>query len=80
LCSDYSIQYQAALGGVGVALLSRRAVWFGLKDGTLTHVAKEWSVTELSIYLIFVGRRGMLPSVRTLVDYLVANLSMAMAE
>jgi DNA-binding transcriptional LysR family regulator len=80
LCSDYSMQYQAALGGVGVALLPLRAVWFGLKDGTLTHVAKEWSVTELSIYLIFVGRRGMLPSVRALIDYLVANMSMAMAE
>jgi hypothetical protein len=37
-------------------------------------------VTELSIYLIFVGRRGMLPSVRALIDYLVANMSMAMAE
>jgi DNA-binding transcriptional LysR family regulator len=80
LCSDYSMQYQAVLGGVGVALLPLRAVWSGLKDGNVTHVAKEWSVTELSIYLTFVGRRGMLPSVRALIDYLVANMSMAMAE
>lgn len=80
LCSDYSMQHQAALGGVGVALLPLRAVWFGLRDGTLVHVAKEWSVTELSIYLVFVGRRGMLPSVRALIDYLVENMSTALAE
>jgi DNA-binding transcriptional LysR family regulator len=35
------MQYQAALRGVGVALLPLRAVWLGLKDGTLVHVAKE---------------------------------------
>jgi DNA-binding transcriptional LysR family regulator len=62
------MQHQAALRGVGVALLPLRAVWFGLRDGTLVHVAKEWSATELSIYLVFVGRRGMLPSVRALID------------
>jgi DNA-binding transcriptional LysR family regulator len=74
------MQYQAVLGGVGVALLPVRAVWSGLEDGSLTHVAKDWSVTELSVYLSFVGRRGMLPSVRALIDYLVANMSMALAE
>ncbi len=80
LCSDYTMQYQAALGGVGVALLPLRAVWSGLRDGTLVHVAKEWSATELSIFLVFVGRRGMLPSVRAMIDYLVENLSTALAE
>lgn len=48
------MQHQAALGGVGVALLPLRAVWFGLSDGTLVHVAKEWSATELSIYLVLI--------------------------
>lgn len=80
LCSDYTMQYQAALGGVGVALLPLRAVWSGLRDGTLVHVAKEWSATELSIFLVFVGRRGMLPSVRAMIDYLVENMSTALAE
>jgi DNA-binding transcriptional LysR family regulator len=80
LCADYSMQHQAALGGVGVALLPLRAVWFALRDGTLVHVAKDWSATELAIYLVFVGRRGMLPSVRALIDHLAANMSMAMAE
>jgi len=80
LCTDYSMQHQAALGGVGVALLPLRAVWFGLRDGSLVHVAKDWSATELSIYLVFVGRRGMLPSVRALIDHLVESMSTALAE
>jgi DNA-binding transcriptional LysR family regulator len=80
LCSDYSVQYQAALGGVGVALLPLRVVWLGMRDGTLVHVAKEWSSPELAIYLVFVGRRGMLPSVRALIDYLAEHMSTALAE
>jgi DNA-binding transcriptional LysR family regulator len=80
LCSDWSVQYQAALGGIGVALLPLRMVWLGLKEGTLVHVAKEWSSPELAIYLVYVGRRGMLPSVRALIDYLVEHMSTALAE
>jgi DNA-binding transcriptional LysR family regulator len=80
LCSDWSVQYQAALGGIGVALLPLRMVWLALRDGTLVHVAKEWSSPELAIYLVYVGRRGMLPSVRALIDYLVKHMSTALAE
>lgn len=80
LCSDYSMQYQAMLRGVGVALLPLRAVWFGLRDGTLVHLAKDWSATELSIYLTYVSRRGMLPSVRALIDCLVEGMTTALAD
>jgi DNA-binding transcriptional LysR family regulator len=80
LCSDYTMQHQAALGGVGVALLPLRAVWVGMRDGTLVHVAKEWSSPDMVIYLVYVGRRGMLPSVRALVDYLTEHMSTAYAE
>lgn len=80
LCSDYSMQYQAALGGVGIALLPLRAVWLGMRDGTLVHVGKEWSSPEMHIYLVYVERRGMLPSVRALIDYLVEHMATAFAE
>lgn len=80
LCSDYTMQFQAALGGVGVALLPLRAVWAGMRDGTLVHVGKEWSSPEMVIYLVYVGRRGLLPSVRALIDYLAEHMSSAFAE
>jgi hypothetical protein len=34
----------------------------------------------VAIYLVFVGRRGMLPSVRALIDYIVEHMSTALAE
>ena len=80
LCSDYTMQYQAALGGLGVALLPLRAVWTALRDGTLVHVGKEWSSPEMVIYLVYVGRRGLLPSVRALIDYLAEHMSTAFAD
>lgn len=80
LCSDFAVQHQAALGGVGVALLPQRIAWRSLRDASLVHVAKRWSTAEQGIHLVFVSRRGMLPSVRKLVDYLVAQVPTALAE
>src|SRR5581483_6816090 len=74
LCTDLALQYQAALGGVGVALLPLRVAWRGLDDGSLLRVAREWGTPEQAIHLVFVSRRGMLPSVRALIDYLVEQM------
>ncbi|MEP7295316.1 MAG: LysR substrate-binding domain-containing protein [Burkholderiales bacterium] len=79
LCSDYTVQYEAAAGGVGVALLPLRIAWRGLSSGALLRVAKEWSSPEQDIYLVFVSRRGMLPSVRALIDHLALQIPLALA-
>jgi DNA-binding transcriptional LysR family regulator len=80
LCSDFIIQYQAALAGVGIALVPLRLAWHALDDGTLVRVGKEWSTHALDIYLIFASRRGMLPSVRALVDFLAQRVPTAMGQ
>ena len=80
LCSDFTVQYQAALGGVGIALLPLRIAWRGLKDDALVRVAKEWGTPEQDIHLVYASRRGMLPSVRALVDYLEEHVPTALAE
>lgn len=80
LCSDFTVQYQAALGGVGIALLPQRVAWRGLKEGTLVRVASQWGTPEQDIHLVFASRRGMLPSVRALIDFLVEQVPMALAE
>lgn len=74
LCSELNAQYQAAISGVGIALLPERIALQGLKYGALTRVAAGWSTKEEDIHLLFVSRRGMLPSVRALLDYLVEHL------
>jgi DNA-binding transcriptional LysR family regulator len=80
LCSDYTVQVEAAAGGVGIALLPVRIAWRGLEDGSLVRVAKDWSTAEQAIHLAFVSRRGMLPAVRALIDHLVLHVPTAMAH
>jgi DNA-binding transcriptional LysR family regulator len=78
--SDFALQYQAALNGLGVALLPLRVAWAGLRDESLVRVAKEWNTPEKDIHVVYPSRRGMLPSVRTLVDWLVQRVPTALAE
>jgi DNA-binding transcriptional LysR family regulator len=78
MCSDFTVQMQAAVGGVGVALLPLRLVWRPLGEGTLIRVAKDWGTPEQDIHLVFASKRGMLPSVRALIDYLVINVPIAL--
>jgi DNA-binding transcriptional LysR family regulator len=80
LCSDLGIQLQAAISGVGVALLPRRIVATGLKYGALVQVLPEWGAPEESINLVYASRRGMLPSVRALSDYLLAHLPTTLGQ
>ena len=78
LCSDFILQYQATVEGVGIALLPLRIVWGNLMQGQLVRVAKEWGTPEQDIHLVYASRRGMLPSVRALVDYLVQRVPTAL--
>jgi len=79
LVSDFSVQHQAALSGVGIALLPLRIAWSGLKDESLLRVAKEWNTPETDIHVVYPSRRGMLPSIRTMIDYLVQHVPTAMS-
>jgi DNA-binding transcriptional LysR family regulator len=78
LCSDMTVEYQAMLNGVGIALLPLRVVWRGLEDGSLVRIAKDWATPEQDIHLVFANRRGMLPSVRALIDFLVERIPTAL--
>jgi DNA-binding transcriptional LysR family regulator len=80
LCSELTLAYQAAVCGVGVAFLPHRIVRRGLQDGSLQHVAKNWATPELVIHLVYVSRRGMLPSVRALINFFVERMPTALME
>lgn len=80
LCSDYTVQLEAAAGGVGIALLPLRMVWRALEAGTLVRVARDWGTAEQDIHLVFVSRRGLLPAVRALIDHLVLHIPGALGR
>lgn len=80
LCSDYTVQLEAAIGGVGIALLPLRVAWRRLEEGTLVRVATDWATPEQDIHLVFVSRRGLLPAVRALIDHLVLHIPGALGR
>lgn len=63
----------AALAGVGVVQLPRMMVrdWFA--SGELVHVLPDWEPRRGIIHAVYPSRRGQLPSVRALLDFLAVE-------
>lgn len=65
----------AALAGVGVVQLPLLMVQEQLTAATLVKVVPAWEPKPELIHAVFPSRRGLLPSVRALIDYLVARFA-----
>ncbi len=68
--SDMLALREAAMAGVGVVQLPLLMVRDQLASGELEIVLDEWQPRREVIHAVFASRRGLLPSVRALVDYL----------
>lgn len=66
---------QAALAGIGIAHLPRVAVREELAAGRLVEPLPGWEPKHGIVHAIFPSRRGLLPSVRTLIDFLGEEFS-----
>ena len=60
----------SALAGVGVVQLPTLMVTEQLKDGSLLKLLDGWTAPPEIIHVVFPSRRGLLPSVRALIDFL----------
>jgi DNA-binding transcriptional LysR family regulator len=60
----------AALAGVGVVQLPAMMVREQIERGELVHVIPGWAPRREIIHAVFPSRRGLLPSVRALLDFL----------
>lgn len=63
----------AVLEGVGVASLPLAVVEKEIAHGSLVTVIPEWKLVDGVITAVFPSRRGLLPSVRTLIDFLARS-------
>jgi DNA-binding transcriptional LysR family regulator len=72
--SDLRLRLQAAIHGVGIALLPEQVVAAPLKQGLIQRVLSDWSAEKNILHLVFPTPRGMLPSVRSLIDYLLIHV------
>jgi len=63
----------AAVAGVGVVQLPSMTVRSQIERGELVHVIPGWAPRPEIIHAVFASRRGQLPAVRALLDFLVAQ-------
>ena len=69
-----SILHQAALKGIGVALLPQIICCEDLKAGRLQKVLPEWNFPLGICHAVFPSRRGLLPAVRVFIDFLAEHM------
>jgi DNA-binding transcriptional LysR family regulator len=70
---DMAALCDAAIAGVGVAALPTMMVWRQVKAGQLVRVLPDWQPPAGIVHAVFPSRRGLLPSIRTLLDFLAAE-------
>jgi len=68
---DLHMLHEGALNGLGVALLPSVAVMRDLEAGRLIDLLPDWRPKKWIVHAVFPSRRGLLPSVRMLLDFLV---------
>lgn len=70
IVSDMATLREAALAGLGIVQLPTIMVWRDIEAGRLIHVLPEWRPRAGIVHAVFPSRRGLLPAIRTLLDYL----------
>lgn len=70
---DMAALREAAIKGVGIVQLPTMMVWKDTQVGLLVHVLPQWIPKSGIIHAVFPSRRGLLPSVRALVDFMVSE-------
>jgi DNA-binding transcriptional LysR family regulator len=77
---DMSVLRDAAIAGVGAVQLPTIFIWDDVRAGGLVHVVPDWRPRAGIVHAVFPSRRGLLPSVRALVDFLARECSIQRAR
>lgn len=80
ICGDFAVLLEAARRGMGVAMLPE---WISaplLHAGQLELALPGWGTPQGIMHFVYPSRRGLLPGVRALVDFLAARLPVVIQE
>jgi DNA-binding transcriptional LysR family regulator len=72
--TTFPVLRQAAVDGLGIAMLPEYACHDHLEAGELVRVLHEWSLPQGIMHLVFTSRRGLLPGVRAVIDFIAEVL------
>lgn len=67
---DLSTLHEAALAGIGIAQLPSLMIEADVASGRLVDLLPEWRPRNTPVHAVFPTRRGLLPSIRALIDHL----------
>ena len=70
ITTDMLTLCQAAVAGIGLVQLPAMMVRHELSDGRLVRLLPDWAPRREIIHAVFPSRRGLLPSVRALIDFM----------
>jgi DNA-binding transcriptional LysR family regulator len=74
ICGEFSVLLEAARRSMGVALLPEYVSAPAITRGELEVVLPGWSAPQGIMHFVYPSRRGLLPGVRALVDFLAERL------
>lgn len=74
LCGEFAVLTQATLAGSGLCRLPATICGPQIAAGLLEQVLPQWNAGESVLHLVYASRRGQLPAVRALIDFLVEQL------
>lgn len=73
LTDDLPALRAAALAGIGIVQMPNLMIADDCAAGRLITLLPQWASPNLSVYAVFPSRRGLLPSVRALIDHLAGD-------
>ncbi|WP_193016400.1 LysR substrate-binding domain-containing protein [Proteus sp. FME41] len=73
--TDVLTLYKATLKGLGITRLPLSVVETELREGTLIEVLPSWRFPKDVIHAVYPSRKGLLPAIQVLLEYLADNMS-----
>lgn len=80
VCGNFAVLLESARRGMGVAMLPEWVAAPLLEDGQLELALPGWSTPQGIMHFIYPSRRGLLPGVRALIDFLAERLPVVTRE
>jgi DNA-binding transcriptional LysR family regulator len=77
VCGEFAVLMSTAQAGLGVTLLPEWIAAPAIRAGELEQVLPGWGTPPATMHFVYSSRRGLLPGVRALVDFLAERLPQA---
>jgi DNA-binding transcriptional LysR family regulator len=72
--NEWLMLKQAALSHLGITMMPLEICREEINDGLLVPILTDWSLPTTSLYIIYPSRRGLVPAVRSFIDFVAAEL------